>query len=74
MVRLIPEAAEAFNYSSTRNPGRGHLPEPAPATRLANFDEIRQEGAALAEEFGRHSRLETDLVQESVTTDLGAGG
>jgi hypothetical protein len=49
------------------------LPEPQGRPAIPAFGELRQRGQDLVTELEQHCKQEIDLVQESVTTDLGAG-
>jgi hypothetical protein len=49
------------------------LPEPASDAGIPDFGTLRSRAEELAAALRQHRKQETDLVQESITTDLGAG-
>jgi hypothetical protein len=66
------QAAQTFAHTR-QAPPTGDLPPPSGDVHLVDFDALRQAVRDLAEALRSHWKQETDLIQESVTTDLGAG-
>jgi hypothetical protein len=69
----IQHVARAFDPAAEARGVASPVPEAAPAAGIPDFEALRRRGDELAAALRHHRELETDLVQESVTTDLGAG-
>jgi hypothetical protein len=68
----VQKLRQAFTAATRPVPMADPLPAP-PVTTTADFSAIRNLGDQLLASLSHHQQLETDLVLESVTTDLGAG-
>jgi hypothetical protein len=64
---------EAFGASVKSPASADALPRPSPVGVVPDFGAIRQDGLRFVSAVRQHLQQETDLVLESVTTDLGAG-
>ena len=69
----VRQAALTFTPPAEQVVRASALPEPARSSGIPDFGALRKRGADLVAALRQHRELETDLVQESVTTDLGAG-
>jgi hypothetical protein len=70
LLRDVHAAAQAFG--PTAEPA-DPLPPPAQAQTVTDFGAIRQRGEQFLTALRQHRDQENGLVQESVTTDIGAG-
>jgi hypothetical protein len=73
LQRQLETAAEVFRPPQRATPPSGALPQPASAGVFVNLGSVREALELLATALLHHRERETDLTQESVTTDLGAG-
>lgn len=69
----VLSAAEAFSIASGSDVQASDLPPARQAESVIDFDAIRQCSLDLVQIVRNHWQHEVDLLQESVTTDLGAG-
>jgi hypothetical protein len=73
LLYQILSAGEAFSNSNKIGVRAGDLPPPRKPERLVDFESLRQSALDLVSILRDHIRQEVDLLQETVTTDLGAG-
>jgi hypothetical protein len=67
------EAAQVFRAPIAAPGQSSMLPEPAGPDGVLDFGKLRREGEKFLEALTHHQQEETDLTQESVTTDIGVG-
>ena len=66
-------AARAFTFPAPSRAAEWPAGEPGSPRRVPDFGVLRQRGEQLLRTLRRHQEEETDLVLESVTTDIGVG-
>jgi hypothetical protein len=71
--RKVREACRAFGNPADRGPLASDIPRPASTVGVPDFGDIRQRARELITALNRHLETEIDLLQESITTDIGAG-
>ncbi|MCI0461395.1 MAG: hypothetical protein L0Z62_30975 [Gemmataceae bacterium] len=71
MQRQVQRAADTFASQAVSAPLASPLPEPTPPQSVPDFGAIRQDGEQLVAALRQHSEWETDILLESVETDIG---
>jgi hypothetical protein len=69
----LQRAASAFQLRREAPAMTNPLPEPEPPGTIPDFGVLRQRGEQFATALRRHRETETDLLLETVTTDIGVG-
>jgi hypothetical protein len=69
----VQRAARAFAPPTETVAQADALPEPAGPGAIPDFGSLRRQGQQLLDSLRRHREEETDLTQESVSTDIGVG-
>jgi len=70
---LQREAEAATRAFQPPDAGQTALPEPARAGAIPDFNALRRDAQQFLAALRHHYELENDLVQETVTMDIGAG-
>jgi hypothetical protein len=71
--RDLESSAQAFAPAGDVLAASSPLPEPAPGGTVANFNALRQEIGQFVTALHQHASAETNLLLESVNTDIGVG-
>lgn len=69
----LQRAASAFQSRRETFALSSPLPEPQPLSTVPDFGALRQSGEQFAAGLRHHRETETDLLLETVTTDIGVG-
>jgi hypothetical protein len=73
LQREAQSVAHAFTFPKASRPGEPWPGEPSTPQVVPDFGLLRRHAEQLLRALRRHQEQETDLVLESVTTDIGVG-
>jgi hypothetical protein len=69
----VHQAAQVFAPPAETVAEADALPKPAGSDSIPDFGSLRRQGQQLLDSLRRHREEETDLTQESFSTDIGVG-